>query len=139
MADYPDDFQKAVDDLIDNWEGTIYVKTVGDAGGGTKFGISSAAYPNLDIKNLTRDDAIKIYYYDYWLKQNHPVPVPDAFRAKVFNMGVLMGALKAKVLLVGCNTLAEYKLICVRHFQAIVVKHPEDGKFLKGWTRRALA
>jgi hypothetical protein len=30
-------------------------------------------------------------------------------------------------------------LICVRHFQGIVVKHPEDGKFLKGWTRRALA
>src|SRR5208283_461080 len=140
MADYPEDFQKAVDDLIDNWEGTIYVKTVGDAGGATKFGISSKAYPNLDIKKLTRDDAIAIYYRDYWLKPDlgelaasgNP-DVDSLVRAKVFNMGVVMGPFTAKSLLTGCDTLQQYKMICVRHFQAIVVKNPSDGKFLKGW------
>lgn len=39
-----------------------------DPGKETNHGISKAQYPNLDIKNLTRDDAIKIYHRDYWLK-----------------------------------------------------------------------
>lgn len=33
---------------------------------GTKYGISAASYPNLDIKNLTWDDAMAIYERDYW-------------------------------------------------------------------------
>lgn len=37
-----------------------------DTGGLTKFGISQKAYPKLDIKNLTVEDAKKIYLQDYW-------------------------------------------------------------------------
>lgn len=33
---------------------------------GTKFGISAAAYPDLDIANLTLQDAGRIYDRDYW-------------------------------------------------------------------------
>ncbi len=33
---------------------------------GTKFGISAAAYPDLDIANLTLDDAKAIYQRDHW-------------------------------------------------------------------------
>jgi lysozyme family protein len=33
---------------------------------GTKFGISAASYPDLDIKNLTIDEAAAIYNRDYW-------------------------------------------------------------------------
>jgi lysozyme family protein len=33
---------------------------------GTKFGISAAAYPSLDIINLTLDQARAIYLRDYW-------------------------------------------------------------------------
>lgn len=35
---------------------------------GTKYGIAAHAYPTLDIKNLTLDDAKKIYRRDYWGK-----------------------------------------------------------------------
>lgn len=35
---------------------------------GTKYGISAAAYPALDIENLTEDDAEKIYRRDYYEK-----------------------------------------------------------------------
>ncbi len=35
---------------------------------GTKFGISAMTYPNLDIKNLTREDAKKLFYTDWWVK-----------------------------------------------------------------------
>lgn len=33
---------------------------------GTKFGITAMSYPNLDIKNLTLDDAKAIYKRDFW-------------------------------------------------------------------------
>jgi len=35
---------------------------------GTKYGISAMSYPNLDIKNLTLDEAKAIYKQDYWDK-----------------------------------------------------------------------
>jgi len=37
-----------------------------DAGGLTNFGISQRSYPNLDVRNLTKADAIEIYRRDYW-------------------------------------------------------------------------
>lgn len=33
---------------------------------GTKFGIAANTYPQLDIKNLTRDQAVEIYRRDFW-------------------------------------------------------------------------
>lgn len=33
---------------------------------GTKFGISARSYPHLDIRNLTREQALEIYKRDYW-------------------------------------------------------------------------
>src|SRR5271166_4784754 len=44
------------------------VKNSADYGGLTKFGISQRAYPNLDIANLTQNEAADIYQKDYWLK-----------------------------------------------------------------------
>jgi len=49
------------------WEGG-YVNDPHDPGGETKFGISKRAYPNLDIKHLTLEQAKEIYFEDYWLK-----------------------------------------------------------------------
>ena len=31
----------------------------------TKFGISKKSYPNIDISNLTEEEAIQIYYEDF--------------------------------------------------------------------------
>jgi lysozyme family protein len=44
-----------------------YSDVPGDHGGETKFGISKAAFPDLDIKNLTKDDARKIYTERFWV------------------------------------------------------------------------
>lgn len=43
-----------------------YANDPRDPGGETKFGISKREYPNLDIRNLTLDDARAIYRRDYW-------------------------------------------------------------------------
>ncbi len=59
------DFERAVE-IIFKLEG--YDETVVDSGGLTKWGISQRAYPNLDIRALTKADAKKIYHDDYWMK-----------------------------------------------------------------------
>jgi lysozyme family protein len=43
-----------------------YVNDPNDPGGETKYGISKRSYPQLDIKNLTLDQAKAIYKQDYW-------------------------------------------------------------------------
>lgn len=39
-----------------------------DRGGETKFGISQRQYPDIDIKNLTKEKAMKLTKRDYWDK-----------------------------------------------------------------------
>ena len=43
-----------------------YVDHPSDPGGETKYGISKRAYPDLDIANLSEEDAASIYKRDYW-------------------------------------------------------------------------
>lgn len=63
MADF---FDRAIAKLFELEGG--YVNDKDDPGGETKYGISQKAYPNLDIKSLTKQDAINIYRCDYWDK-----------------------------------------------------------------------
>lgn len=58
------DFQTAVT-LVLKHEGG-YSNDPQDPGKETNFGIASAYHPNVDIKNLTRQDAIDIYQATYW-------------------------------------------------------------------------
>lgn len=48
------------------FEGSEYTNDPADHGGETKFGVSKRAHPNVDIKNLTKEQAIQIYRKDYW-------------------------------------------------------------------------
>lgn len=54
---------------------------------GTKFGISAMAYPDLDIKNLTVQQAKEIYWRDWWtvlkMEQMHRVMRYQMFDAAV--------------------------------------------------------
>ena len=43
-----------------------YVNDPDDAGGETKYGISTRSYPNEDIKHLTLERAAQIYERDFW-------------------------------------------------------------------------
>ena len=43
-----------------------YVCDPDDAGGETNFGISKRRYPEVDIKALTREQAIALYRRDFW-------------------------------------------------------------------------
>jgi len=44
-----------------------YVNDPRDPGGETNWGISKRSYPKVDIRNLTRKEALAIYDRDYWV------------------------------------------------------------------------
>jgi Putative secretion activating protein len=65
---------------------------------GTKYGISAAAYPELDIKNLTVKQAKDIYHRDYWDKLKLE-GIPEIIRFDLFDTAVNSGVSTAAKLL----------------------------------------
>lgn len=61
-------FEETIERVLEHEGG--YINNPKDPGGETKWGISKRSYPNVDIKNLTRDGAIAIYKRDFWNKVN---------------------------------------------------------------------
>jgi lysozyme family protein len=57
---------------------------------GTKFGVSAAAFPTLDIKALTLDQARQIYRTRYWGPAGCDI-VPDALKFPLFDFAVNSG------------------------------------------------
>jgi lysozyme family protein len=83
---------------------------------GTKFGLSAATYPSLDIAALTDDEAAAIYRRDWWDRFGlGRLPAPLA--AKIFDAAVNIGidgavralqrALRAAAASTGAGDLAE--------------------------------
>lgn len=89
-------FEKAIEFVL-SFEGG-YVDDPRDPGGETNFGISKRAYPSLDIKNLTRDEAIAIYKRDYW-DACKCGQLPSPLALMVFDIAVNQGASTASHLL----------------------------------------
>jgi lysozyme family protein len=87
-SSYPRLFTQAVNRVLANEGG--YVRLASDPGGATKFGISQRDYPQLDISALTRDEAIAIYFRDFW-KAGRYGELPDAIATKLFDLSINMG------------------------------------------------
>jgi len=68
-----------------------YSSNPADSGGATKFGISAREHPGVDIAALTRDEAIAIYWREWWQRFGF-AKLPAAIAAKTFNLAVNMGA-----------------------------------------------
>ena len=59
-----------------------YANDPRDLGGETKFVISKRVYPHIDIRSLTRDEAVTIYKRDFWDRvQGEKLPRAFAFQA----------------------------------------------------------
>ena len=116
------------------WEGG-YVNDPKDPGGETNFGISKRAYPNEDIKNLTRERARDIYIRDYW----NPLVCSSRDRSMgiaVFDSAVNCGVARVMVWLDGAETW-EQLLQCRRnYYQDLVKRRPALKRYLKGWLNR---
>lgn len=105
---------------------------------GTKFGISARAYPDLDIANLTLDDAHAIYRRDYWDKlKADELPGPLALLA--FDAAVNNGLNRARQWLILARKQSSGAEICAE-FQAqrliFMASLPTWKTFGLGWSRR---
>jgi len=67
-----------------------YVNHPNDPGGETHWGISKRSYPNVDIKNLTREQASEIYFRDFWKPVLLTVP-HDSVRFQLFDAAINHG------------------------------------------------
>ncbi|HHW13511.1 MAG TPA: hypothetical protein GXX28_01085 [Firmicutes bacterium] len=158
-------FRRAMEKVLEHEGG--YVNDPADPGGETKYGISKRSYPDLDIKNLTRGQAIAIYRRDWWDRLRlGEIEDPD-LAAKVFDLAVNVGAGTGIMLLqraltaaghpvsvdgvVGPATLAAANsadpkavLAALRseaagHYRLLIAKNPALVKFRDGWLNRAYA
>lgn len=85
-----------------------YVNDPDDPGGETNYGLSRRAYPDLDIRNLTLEQAALIYRRDYWEAPgfNRVADVSPALAERLFDLGVNCGtATAAKMLQRAINVL----------------------------------
>jgi lysozyme family protein len=143
------------------WEGGYTV----DTGGKTKFGISQKAYPDLDIPNLTIEQAREIYRRDYWNRIQGDFIKSQKTAGALFDYAVNAGvskALKAAQTVlkrrgfpiavdgkIGASTLAAINatgdilgdLITqerISFYEELVKQNPAKyGTYLKGWLKRA--
>lgn len=129
-----------------------------DPGGLTNFGISQRSYPNVDIRNLTKEGATEIYQRDFW---KYDAVQDQNIATKLFDMNVNMGRNAVRILqrLVAvvpdgiwgtttCNAvnscepvelLKRYKEELSQYYLLLVHTNPNEEKFLKGWLERANA
>lgn len=84
----PLNFYEAVGIILDSEGGWVHNPV--DPGGETKYGISKASYPKLNIKRLTAEDAIEIYRSDYWDELKIEM-LPDYLRLVIFDCAVNQG------------------------------------------------
>lgn len=97
-------FDKSFQHVIGHEGG--YVNNPNDRGGETKYGITKKYYPNLDIKNLTLDDAKKIYKENYWDKLKLDQINDERVQLELFDTAVNQGTgVAGKYLQEGLNLL----------------------------------
>lgn len=64
-----------------------YANNPDDPGGETKYGISKRSYPDLDIPNLTWEQAENIYWRDFWVNPRIR-ELPDWINGAVFDFAI---------------------------------------------------
>jgi lysozyme family protein len=138
-----------------------YVNNPSDKGGETKFGISKKAFPHLDIKNLTLDQARAIYEQKYIAAPGFAQLAPSPLQTQLIDYGVNSGPaiaiMKLQEILgvatdgvLGPQTLAALARRELREVNNLLVasrlkmianltaKRPGQVQFLRGWVNRAL-
>lgn len=84
-----------------------YVNDPDDAGGATKFGISQRSYPDIDIADLTVEQATDIYLEDFWNRYPYDAMWSQRLANVVFDIAVNIGSRRAhRMLQVAINEVA---------------------------------
>lgn len=158
------DFNSAIVKTLQKEGGSTYTETSGDKGGATKYGISQRAYPNLNIRDLSEQQARDIYKRDYWDRvcgdRIHDQIIAECIFDAAVNMGVRTASRLAQIAagmkeadadgVIGTASLywiadAHLELFVLRfatlkiaRYASICNKDKTQSKFLLGWINRAL-
>ena len=128
------DFGSIVSKVLDIEGGYV----ANDAGKGeTNFGINRTANPDVDVKNLTREQAVALYKDRYWNGIGAD-SLPANIRAIAFDAAVNQGVSTANRLVAAAGGDPE-KLIELRRaeYQKLIERNPEKyGKYEKSWMSR---
>lgn len=125
-------FQQCIAFVLEREGG--YVNDKADPGGETKYGISKKAWPYVDIKNLTEEDAKVIYYQSYWISVADTLPWP--LNLCVFDCAVNQGTKKARQFLRETSDWKKYLELRKIHYLNLIHAKPELDRFRKGWLNR---
>jgi len=135
-----------------------YSKNDNDPGGETRWGISKRSYPEVDIYNLTKEQAKEIYERDYW-KPLRLYMIDNANAClELFDFSVNAGisrAVKLAQKLTGTREdgqlgditakainefhkdfVKSYKHARIIYYESLVINKPELKIFIKGWINR---
>ena len=154
--------QNIIAKVIEREGGDKLTKDPSDPGGTTKYGISQRANPDVDVENLTLEQAIDIYKDKYW----HPsraIDFPKHLMDMYFDMCVNFGQFKAVKIVqeavnhkskntlkvdgrIGPKTLAavqnlelnRLKSFRVMHYAKICMANKKLMKYYYGWFRRTM-
>ena len=133
-----------------------YSNDPNDPGGETNFGISKRSHPNVDIKNMTQDEAESIYKYLYW-DACRCESLPDKLALAVFDSAVNQGVSAAIKMLqasigaiqdgvIGPNTIeranaTDENSIMARFLTERVLRYTALSSFFsygRGWISRTM-
>lgn len=123
-------FERAFELVIGHEGG--YVNDPQDPGGETKFGISKRAYPTLDIKGLTIEQAREIYLRDYWFGAGCDKVADDAMAILMFDCAVNQGVFRAKQIAGKSKTPVEFQAERALHYANLNTFE----RYGRGWMRR---
>lgn len=138
-----------------NWTGGVV--GVGELRG-TKYGVSAAAFPRLDIKNLTLAQARALYARNYWALAGCD-RLPEGVDAVVFDAAVnhgVNGAIRLLQRAVGVfqdgiigpvtlkavddigpsQVISRFRGVREAFFRAAAANNPNEAEDLNGWLNR---
>jgi len=147
-------FDWCVAKVIEDEGGSALTDNPNDPGRLTRYGISARAHPDVDIRNLTLEQAVAIYRRDYWDAARCD-QLPQPFDYLVFDFAVNSGVRRAAAVLQrfcdvridgeigtitinalwnrhGPNLVSKYLLARLRYLESL----PTYEQFGDGWTMR---
>lgn len=86
-------FEKAINKVFEN------VSNFYDPKNHSKYGITQKQYPNIDIQNLTKQEAAILYYRDFWSTQLYEKINSEEIIEKLFETAVELGTKTSNILL----------------------------------------
>jgi len=128
-----------------------YVNDPDDKGGETKYGITKYRYPDLDIKNLTRSQAIAIYKKDFYVPMQ--ISKIEDINLALQYMDTAVNALSVQGGIDRANSFMKkamlkkqsnpdlslvdaYKQVRKEFYYRLAENNPVYNKFLNGWLKR---